>query len=47
MQKPMLLMLFTLYTWGMRLTSPWQVVQALGPSAWMCRWWGKWAWRAR
>ena len=46
MQKPMLLMLFTRNTWGMRVTSPWQVVQALGPSALMWRWWGKWAWRA-
>jgi len=31
MQKPMLLMLFTLNTWGIRVTSPWHVVQALGP----------------
>ena len=30
----------------MRLTSPWQVVQALGPRALMCRWCGKWACRA-
>ena len=47
MQKPMLFTLFTLNTWGIRATSPWQVAQALGPIALMCRMCGKWAWRAR
>ena len=36
MHHPMLFTLFTLYTCGMRVTSPWHVAQAFGPMALMC-----------